>query len=111
MGFPKERNQKALRRFVSMEKNTTQRTTDPDAEEIPMEEGRYERGKHRLIISQNFMTQVARECEKTNHHPEWSNVYNQVNVTWTTHRPRGISMKDVRMVGFCDRVAGDVGEV
>lgn len=32
-----------------------------------------------------FMTQVAIEAEKINHHPEWSNVYNKVNINLTTH--------------------------
>ncbi|MCU0327671.1 MAG: 4a-hydroxytetrahydrobiopterin dehydratase [Chitinophagales bacterium] len=32
-----------------------------------------------------FMTQIAIECEKINHHPEWSNTYNQVSIKLTTH--------------------------
>jgi 4a-hydroxytetrahydrobiopterin dehydratase len=32
-----------------------------------------------------FMTQVAFEAEKINHHPEWTNVYNKVEITLTTH--------------------------
>ncbi len=32
-----------------------------------------------------FMTQVAFHCEKQNHHPNWSNVYNTVHITLTTH--------------------------
>lgn len=33
----------------------------------------------------SFMTQMAIQAEKMNHHPEWSNVYNKVNITLTTH--------------------------
>lgn len=41
-----------------------------------------------------FMTQVAILAEKANHHPEWSNVYNQVTVELTTHECNGISKRD-----------------
>ncbi|KAF1841889.1 transcriptional coactivator/pterin dehydratase [Cucurbitaria berberidis CBS 394.84] len=56
-----------------------------------------------------FMTLVADECKAKNHHPSWSNLYNQVTVEWTTHRPEGLSIKDVEMAEFCDRAADDIG--
>ena len=49
-----------------------------------------------------FMTQVALLAEKQNHHPEWSNVYNKVQITWTTHDVQGLSSNDITMAGFCD---------
>lgn len=44
-----------------------------------------------------FMTAVAIEAEKRNHHPEWSNVYNKVNVTLTTHDSGGVTEQDVAL--------------
>lgn len=56
-----------------------------------------------------FMSVVAEECKAKKHHPFWSNMYNQVTVEWTTHKPEGLSIKDVEMADFCDRTANDIG--
>ncbi|KAF8476864.1 pterin 4 alpha carbinolamine dehydratase-domain-containing protein [Kalaharituber pfeilii] len=58
-----------------------------------------------------FMNAVATECKVQKHHPEWGNVYNEVVIRWTTHRPRGITSKDVYMAQWCDRCAEEHGEV
>ncbi len=50
-----------------------------------------------------FMTQVAIAAEKHNHHPEWSNVYNRVSITWTTHDVDGLSSNDIDMAQRCDQ--------
>lgn len=52
-----------------------------------------------------FMSQVALLAEKHNHHPEWSNVYQRVQVLWTTHDVGGLSVRDVDMARACDRIA------
>lgn len=44
-----------------------------------------------------FMTRVALLAEEMDHHPEWFNVYNRVDVTLTTHDADGLSEKDVKM--------------
>lgn len=44
-----------------------------------------------------FMTQVAIAAEKASHHPEWSNVYNKVNIRLSTHDAGGITEKDFQL--------------
>ena len=44
-----------------------------------------------------FMTQVALAAEKADHHPEWSNVYNKVVITLSTHDAGGVSERDVAL--------------
>jgi 4a-hydroxytetrahydrobiopterin dehydratase len=51
-----------------------------------------------------FMTRVALQAEKSDHHPEWSNVYNRVSITLTTHDAKGLSARDVGLARFIDGV-------
>ena len=53
-----------------------------------------------------FMTRVALMADKLDHHPEWFNVYNRVEVVLTTHDADGVSDLDVTMARFMDSVAG-----
>ena len=53
-----------------------------------------------------FMTRVALKADQMDHHPEWSNVYNKVEVVLTTHDAKGVTHKDVAMAAFMDEVAG-----
>lgn len=52
-----------------------------------------------------FMTRVALHAEKADHHPEWSNVYNRVHITLTTHDAGGLSKRDVSMAKAIDALA------
>ena len=52
-----------------------------------------------------FMTQVALVAERTAHHPEWFNVYNQVVVHLTTHEAQGITQKDLDLAFEMERLA------
>jgi 4a-hydroxytetrahydrobiopterin dehydratase len=52
-----------------------------------------------------FMNRVALQAEKHDHHPEWSNVYNKVEVTLTTHECGGLSDRDVKLAAFIDKLA------
>ena len=51
-----------------------------------------------------FMTRVAIQAEKADHHPEWFNVYNKVRLRLTTHDAGGLSERDVRMARFIDGI-------
>jgi 4a-hydroxytetrahydrobiopterin dehydratase len=52
-----------------------------------------------------FMTKVALQAEKMDHHPEWSNVYNRVEITLSTHDCGGLSERDVALARFIDAQA------
>lgn len=53
-----------------------------------------------------FMTRVALLAEKMDHHPEWFNVYNRVEVTLATHDAGGVTEKDIAMAKAMDAYAG-----
>lgn len=52
-----------------------------------------------------FMTQVALVAERSNHHPEWFNVYNRVEILLTTHECKGLSTRDFSLAGDIDQLA------
>ncbi|MPS71082.1 4a-hydroxytetrahydrobiopterin dehydratase [Novosphingobium aerophilum] len=54
-----------------------------------------------------FMTRVAIQADKADHHPEWFNVYNRVEITLTTHDAAGLSRRDVELARFIDAAAPD----
>lgn len=56
-----------------------------------------------------FMTRVALLADKVDHHPEWSNVYNRVEVLLTTHDAGGVTRRDTDMARFIDEAAEAMG--
>jgi 4a-hydroxytetrahydrobiopterin dehydratase len=56
-----------------------------------------------------FMNRCALLAEKMNHHPEWFNVYNKVEVTLTTHDVNGLSELDVKMAKAMNKYATEMG--
>jgi 4a-hydroxytetrahydrobiopterin dehydratase len=77
-------------------------------------EWRLDADKHALIRNLKFadfaeafgfMTRVAILAEKADHHPEWFNVYNRVDITLTTHDADGVSQRDIDMAAAINTFA------
>jgi 4a-hydroxytetrahydrobiopterin dehydratase len=55
-----------------------------------------------------FMTRVALAAEQADHHPEWSNVWNRVDILLTTHSAGGLTSKDIELAKRIDAIAGQL---
>ncbi len=53
----------------------------------------------------SFMTRVALEVEKLDHHPEWFNVYNKVRIELVTHDVKGLSNYDFRLARIINQIS------
>ncbi len=65
---------------------------------------------HTTIEFENFrevfatMTRIAFECEKMNHHPTWTNTYNELEITLSTHDADGVTQKDFDLAASIDDI-------
>jgi 4a-hydroxytetrahydrobiopterin dehydratase len=59
-----------------------------------------------FIEAFGFMARCALVAEKMNHHPEWTNVWNRVDITLTTHDAGGLTERDIKLAEAMDRIAG-----
>ncbi|XP_008846016.2 pterin-4-alpha-carbinolamine dehydratase 2 isoform X2 [Nannospalax galili] len=62
----------------------------------------------RRTMAFGFMSRVALQAEKMNHHPEWFNVYNKVQITLTSHDCGGLTKRDVKLAKFIEKAAASV---
>ncbi|PRX98347.1 4a-hydroxytetrahydrobiopterin dehydratase [Paraburkholderia sp. BL25I1N1] len=51
-----------------------------------------------------FMTRVAIKAQEMDHHPEWFNVYNKVEITLSTHEAGGLTERDIKLATFIDSI-------
>ena len=89
-----------IERFSQSEINTAliQLNKNTDKPWVIKEEKLYKSFKFAdFIAAFGFMTKVAILAEKANHHPEWCNVYNRVEISLTTHDAAGISKRDFQL--------------
>ncbi len=57
-----------------------------------------------FVAAFGFMTRVALLAEKADHHPEWSNVWNRVDIILTTHDAGGLSARDIALARQIDAI-------
>lgn len=50
------------------------------------------------------MSRIAFECEAQNHHPNWSNVYNVLKISLSTHDKNGVTIKDIKLAETIDTI-------
>lgn len=93
-----------------------EKLTDSEVEEIiadldgwKLENGKLDRDFKfaNFVQAFSFMTSVAFEAEKMNHHPEWFNVYNKVSVQLVTHDAGGITQRDIDLARKMNALSGE----
>ncbi|XP_066199221.1 pterin-4-alpha-carbinolamine dehydratase 2 isoform X3 [Saccopteryx leptura] len=62
----------------------------------------------RATMAFGFMSRVALQAEKMNHHPEWFNAYNKVQITLTSHDCGQLTKRDVKLAKFIEKAAASI---
>lgn len=68
---------------------------------------------HTVIEFENFkevfatMTRIAFEAEEQGHHPDWSNVYNELSISLSTHDAGGVTEKDFKLAASIEKILGN----
>ena len=62
-----------------------------------------------FAAAMGFMMEIAVHADKMNHHPEWSNVYNRVTITLTTHDASGLTELDLQLAEKINVISARVG--
>ncbi len=89
------------------EERTTALADVPDWTEVPGKDAIRRGFKFRNFSEAfGFMSRVALAAEKMDHHPDWSNVYDRVDIELSSHDIGGLSERDIRLAGIIDRLAG-----
>lgn len=57
-----------------------------------------------FVMAFSFMTEIASQAEKMNHHPDWSNAYNSVSISLSSHDANGITTLDFALAEKIDRI-------
>ncbi|KAF9399896.1 hypothetical protein BGX21_005401 [Mortierella sp. AD011] len=98
------------KRKMGLQKLTSQEQSDALAalKDWSLVDGR-EAIKRTLIFKDfnaafGFMTRVALYADKADHHPEWFNVYNRVEITLATHDVQGLSIRDIALAKFINEI-------
>lgn len=64
---------------------------------------------HDFAQAFGFMTRVALEAERRQHHPEWFNLYNRVEISFTTHDAGGVTARDLEFARWVEETAASAG--
>lgn len=87
----------------STEESATQRATLPQWQHDPVRDAITRRFVFTDFVQAfGFMAQLALAAERLNHHPEWSNVYNRVDMLLTTHDAGGLTALDITLARLAD---------
>lgn len=57
-----------------------------------------------FVLAFEFMKKVAVLADEADHHPEWSNIYNKVNIQLTTHDAKGVSIRDFNLATAISKI-------
>ena len=87
----------------SADESASQRATLPQWQHDPVRDAITRRFVFADFVQAfGFMTQLALAAERLNHHPEWTNVYNRVDVLLTTHDAGGLTARDITLARLAD---------